>query len=73
MHPGAIATNLGAAIDPDEWPKVRKMFEERSLGSGFHGITKNTEQGTSATLVAALDPSIKSESISQGLTNSDID
>lgn len=73
VHPGAIATNLGAAIDPDEWAKVRKMFEQRNLGSGFHGITKNTEQGTSTTLVAALDPSIESESISQGLTNSDTD
>jgi len=68
VHPGAIATNLGGAIEPDEWPKVQKMFEERNLGSGFQGITKSVEQGTSTTLAAALDPSIDSESISQSMT-----
>ncbi|KAE8448958.1 hypothetical protein EG329_008754 [Mollisiaceae sp. DMI_Dod_QoI] len=60
VHPGAIYTNLGTQVDPAEWPIVAKMLGDR--GFGFHGVNKDLAQGTSCTLVAALDPSIEKSS-----------
>lgn len=60
VHPGNIITNLGTHVDPAEWPEVGKLFEAR--GHTFAIDFKSLEQGPTTTLVAALDPSIASES-----------
>ncbi|KUJ12214.1 NAD(P)-binding protein [Mollisia scopiformis] len=62
VHPGAIYTNLGAHVEMSEWATVGKMFNDRGYPSV--GINKNLAQGTSCILVAALDPSIESNYLS---------
>ncbi|PVH86419.1 NAD(P)-binding protein [Cadophora sp. DSE1049] len=60
IHPGNIQdTNLSATIDPSEWPIVGAMFGEKSVELPK---AKTIEQGSSTTLVAALDPKLDSVS-----------
>lgn len=59
LHPGNIqATNLASNIDPAEFPVVGAMFAEKKIDMPPE---KTLEEGSSTTLVAALDPELDSE------------
>lgn len=56
LHPGNIQqTGLAAGVDPESWPVVMKMFEEKQMAMPKE---KNLEQGGATTVAAALDPEL---------------
>ncbi|KAL3420582.1 short-chain dehydrogenase [Phlyctema vagabunda] len=65
LHPGVIWTNLATHVDESEWPRVTKMMEKRGIpvpDFTSPDTFKDLAQGTSTTLVAALDPALESQS-----------
>ncbi|KAM3072662.1 hypothetical protein ACMFMF_006997 [Clarireedia jacksonii] len=63
LHPGVINTNLGREVDIQaEWADVAKRFNDRGYVDGNAFEYKDLSQGTSTTLVAALDPALKDHS-----------
>ncbi|CAN9169869.1 unnamed protein product [Alternaria alternata] len=54
LHPGNIQhTGLAAGVDPDSWPIVMKMFEQKKMEMPKE---KTLEQGAATSVAAALDP-----------------
>lgn len=62
VHPGSIATNLTQHQDENKLNQVREAYGT---------IRKTLEQGASTTLVAALDPSLQSDSIPENVYMAD--
>ncbi|CAN9283350.1 unnamed protein product [Alternaria alternata] len=54
LHPGNIQqTGLAAGVDPESWPIVMKMFEQKKMEMPKE---KTLEQGAATSVAAALDP-----------------
>ncbi|RYN71621.1 hypothetical protein AA0117_g9430 [Alternaria alternata] len=54
LHPGNIQqTALAAGVDPESWPIVMKMFEQKKMEMPRE---KTLEQGAATSVTAALDP-----------------
>jgi len=63
LHPGGINTNLGREVDFEgEMGDLVKMFNDRGYVKVDSMDFKDLAQGTSTTLVAALDPALKDHS-----------
>ncbi|UKZ69824.1 uncharacterized protein TrAtP1_010829 [Trichoderma atroviride] len=52
LHPGSIITELGREMDPEVWRQRTEKFKKGGM------VFKNQEEGTSTTLVAAVDPAL---------------
>ena len=59
LHPGNIQhTGLAAGVDPESWPIVTKMFEQKKMKMPRE---KTLEQGAATSVAAALDPRLDSK------------
>jgi NAD(P)-dependent dehydrogenase (short-subunit alcohol dehydrogenase family) len=59
LHPGNIQhTGLAAGVDPESWPIVMKMFEQKKMEMPKE---KTLEQGAATSVAAALDPRLDSK------------
>ncbi|CAI6335560.1 unnamed protein product [Periconia digitata] len=60
LHPGNIKqTGLAAGVDPQSWPVIMKLFEEKDMEIPKE---KTLEQGAATSVAAALDPQLDSAS-----------
>jgi len=60
VHPGSIAdTQLGTHIEMSMWGHVSQAFVDRGFPNPMMAPLKSLAAGTSSTLYAALDPSLK--------------
>ncbi|KAJ4982530.1 short-chain dehydrogenase [Stagonosporopsis vannaccii] len=60
LHPGNIQqTGLAAGVDPESWPVVMKLFEQKGMAMPRE---KTLEEGAATSVAAALDPRLDSAS-----------
>ncbi|PVH75050.1 short-chain dehydrogenase [Cadophora sp. DSE1049] len=60
VHPGSIAdTQLGTHVEMSMWGHVSQLFVDRGFPNPMMSPLKSLAAGTSSTLYAALDPSLK--------------